>query len=133
MNRNKLYVFIIIACVVGYSWIGINLRYDTKSVGVCIIRAITGIPCPSCGSTRSVLAMVHGHVFDAVLINPFGIILSFLLLIVPFWIAIDLINRRNSFYVWYKKAEQIIKQKKVAIPLICLVLCNWAWNIYKDI
>lgn len=28
---------------------------------ICIFRATTGLPCPGCGLTRSIIAAVHGH------------------------------------------------------------------------
>jgi len=40
----------------------------------CGLRALTGIPCPLCGMTTSVVATVQGRVGDAVAANPFGIL-----------------------------------------------------------
>jgi len=36
----------------------------------CPLRSITGVPCPLCGSTRGVIAAVHGHVGQALTLNP---------------------------------------------------------------
>ena len=36
----------------------------------CPLRTLTGIPCPLCGSTRGVIAAVHGHVGHALELNP---------------------------------------------------------------
>jgi hypothetical protein len=36
----------------------------------CPLRTLTGIPCPLCGSTRGVVAAVHGHLGHAVQLNP---------------------------------------------------------------
>ncbi len=38
----------------------------------CPIRAITGIPCPTCGMTRSFLAIVHGDLGHALSEHVFG-------------------------------------------------------------
>jgi hypothetical protein len=40
----------------------------------CPLRSITGIPCPVCGMTRSVVAAVHGHFFTSLRDNPGGIV-----------------------------------------------------------
>src|SRR5215510_3986125 len=40
----------------------------------CPLRTLTGIPCPLCGSTRGVIAAVHGHVGHAVALNPASIV-----------------------------------------------------------
>jgi hypothetical protein len=36
----------------------------------CPLRTLTGIPCPLCGSTRGVIAAVHGHLGHALELNP---------------------------------------------------------------
>ncbi len=38
----------------------------------CGMRELFGIPCPGCGMTRSVLMTLHGHVGQAVGVNPVG-------------------------------------------------------------
>lgn len=40
----------------------------------CPLRSFTGIPCPLCGGTRSVVAAVHGRWADAFAINPVGLV-----------------------------------------------------------
>jgi hypothetical protein len=36
----------------------------------CPLRTLTGVPCPLCGSTRGVIAAVHGHLGHALELNP---------------------------------------------------------------
>jgi len=36
----------------------------------CAFRAMTGCPCPTCGATRCVLALLHGHAGAALAWNP---------------------------------------------------------------
>lgn len=40
----------------------------------CPLRTLTGVPCPFCGMTRSVTAVVHGDVARSLVLNPFGIV-----------------------------------------------------------
>lgn len=40
------------------------------AVPSCPLRTLTGIPCPLCGSTRGVIAAVHGHLGHALALNP---------------------------------------------------------------
>lgn len=52
----------------------------------CPLRALTGIPCPLCGSTRGVIAAVHGNVGDALALNPASIgVLVIALLLLAGW------------------------------------------------
>jgi hypothetical protein len=37
---------------------------------LCAFRRVTGVPCPTCGATRGVLAIANGHPMDALLLNP---------------------------------------------------------------
>jgi hypothetical protein len=45
----------------------------------CPFRLITGIPCPGCGMTHSLLSIVQGNIWDAACYNPFSFFLVFLL------------------------------------------------------
>jgi hypothetical protein len=42
------------------------------SAGVCLMHAWTGLPCVSCGMTRSFCALAHGGVAEAVAFHPLG-------------------------------------------------------------
>ncbi|HEV7888733.1 MAG TPA: DUF2752 domain-containing protein [Acidimicrobiales bacterium] len=42
----------------------------------CILRAVTGIPCPLCGMTTSVTDTVHLNLAGALAANPMGIALT---------------------------------------------------------
>ena len=65
----------------------------------CPLRTLTGIPCPLCGSTRGVIAAVHGDLGRAVTLNPASlivIVLAVMLVIgwrvervrVPVWLIV---------------------------------------------
>lgn len=52
----------------------------------CPLRTLTGIPCPLCGSTRGVIAAVHGQVGHALALNPASIaVLVLAVLLVVGW------------------------------------------------
>jgi hypothetical protein len=36
----------------------------------CMFRALTGLACPGCGSTRALHQLLHGHVGSAFALNP---------------------------------------------------------------
>src|SRR5688572_17740301 len=134
-SSTKLYWMILLLCLTGYVWLGYNLvdRSHSQEFTVCTFKTLTGVPCISCGTTRSVQEIFHGHLAEAVLINPLGFIAAIFLLAAPVWIFIDLFRKSESFYVFYKKAEVKIKTKAVYIPLITLGLLNWCWNIMKGV
>lgn len=134
MSKNKLYLIVLLACFSGYLYLFYTSHYsEDGQLSVCMIKNATGYPCPSCGTTRAVQALYKGDLIGSIKFNPFGLIVSSAMLFLPFWIGFDLATKRISFYTAYNKMEAILKQKKVAIPLIILVVLNWIWNIYKEL
>jgi len=134
MKRNQLYIFLLIVIALGYSWLiySSTNHSTTKPLG-CLFKKITRYPCPSCGTTRSVSLLFQGDFFQALWLNPFGIIVVLAMLVIPIWIVIDFSNKSASFYYFYKAAERYISKKTVALFLILLVLLNWYWNIKKNL
>jgi len=136
LNRNKLYSIIFLACLAGYIWLYFgSLTNDTENnpFEVCIIKHATNIPCPSCGSTRSVISLTKGNLIEALLVNPIGYIVAFIMLISPLWIAFDIVTKKKTLFEFYYKIEINLKRRKFAIPLILLVIFNWFWNITKGL
>jgi hypothetical protein len=137
MNKNKLYLFLLFACFVGYSWLLFSLQHEheiqNQEFTVCLFKKVTTVPCPSCGTTRSVMQLSHGNFLSAILINPFGIIVGLIMIIAPVWISYDFIQKKETFYTTYLKIETILRKRKVAIVLIILVIANWIWNIKKNL
>ena len=132
MSKNKLYLFILIACASGYIYLLYNLYYSkSNQFSVCMIKNVSGFPCPSCGTTRAVQLLFKGDFIASVLTNPFGIIVSGSMVFLPFWIVCDVLLKKQSFYDFYNKIEAVLKQKIIAIPLIIIVILNWIWNINK--
>jgi len=136
ISRSKLYTTLMIACMAGYIWLLYNMMTFHSGNGateVCLMKRMTNIPCPSCGSTRSVLSLIHGDFLQALYINPFGIIIACIMLIAPIWILIDITTGKDSLLIFYRKTEILLKQPKIAIPLVLFVLINWIWNITKQL
>ncbi len=136
MRKKWLYLLIIVCSVAGSIWVLWNRVYYTPAdahsgLNMCLFRRITGLPCPSCGSTRSVLDISRLEFKDAFYSNPVGFIIAFGMVVFPFWVLYDLVSRRNTFYTFYNTVESVIRKKWVAISLIFVVTVNWLWNIYK--
>lgn len=100
---------------------------------VCPIKLATGVPCPSCGTTGSTMAILHGDFLAGLTLNPFGFVVAAIMLITPLWILYDRITRRETLFHFYKELEQRLKRPSIALPLIVLVIVNWVWNITKGL
>jgi len=136
LDRNKLYSILLVACLVGYIWLYFSITNNITeniSVEVCIIKYLTNIPCPSCGSTRSLISLTNGDFIGALSFNPIGYLIATIMLIAPIWVIVDTINRTKTLFDFYLKIETYLKRPKIAIPLIMLVIINWIWNITKGL
>jgi hypothetical protein len=96
---------------------------------VCIFKNITNIPCPACGSTRATVLLLHGNIWESILMNPFGIITNILIIGSIFWMIYDIIKGRETFFVKMK----LNWDKRIKILLILIILINWIWNIKKGL
>ena len=64
---------------------------------LCLLRRTTGLPCPTCGMTRSFCAMSRGEVGDAFQKHPLGPVLYALLAFVMVRSAVAAVRGRRLF------------------------------------
>jgi hypothetical protein len=136
MQKKWLYFFVIVCSVAGGVWVIWNRVYYTASdphtgMNACLFKAATGLPCPSCGSTRAVLDITRLHFADALYANPLGFIIALAMIVFPFWILYDIAARKQTFYNFYTTTEFVIRKRWVTVSMILLIAANWVWNIYK--
>jgi hypothetical protein len=140
LKTRNFYLLLSIGCILSYLWITYCIAWKNNSIHadqeyhVCLFKQVTGIPCPSCGTSRSLVALIRGDFQRAVRINPLGILAALLLVLIPSWMLVDLILRRATLersYVWI---ENNIKAKAwIWAPMILLISANWMWNIMKGV
>ncbi len=137
LSRNHFYTYLSAACLVGCGWLVLIGRLKPEEIGtsydVCLIHHFAHIPCPACGSTRSVLALMQGDIAGGIYWNPLGFLMFALLIILPFWIGYDLVLKKETLFRFYHLFEDTLRRKWVAIPAIALILANWVWNIWKNV
>lgn len=61
---------------------GIVLPPDVAAGGpvVCPFRLLTGLPCPGCGLTRSLVCLLHGDLASSIAFHPLGPLVALVLL-----------------------------------------------------
>ena len=136
LHRNRIYSILFTACLAGYTWLYFNITKnitENKSVEICFIKHLTNIPCPSCGSTRSIISLTKGDFIGALNINPIGYLVALIMLVAPVWVLADTIMNKNTLFDLFQKIETLLKRPMIAIPLILLVIINWIWNITKGL
>jgi hypothetical protein len=135
MSRFKLYSILAGLLLLGYLWLAWNLfhTHDTCN-NLCLTKAIWGIPCPACGTSRALLLMLSGDWLQGLLTNPFGILAGLALTVTPLWLLYDLATRQASLLTAYLKTEALLKTRPIIyLPLIVITIANWIWNISKGL
>ena len=93
--------------------------WQDSGVGFCPLRTLTGVPCPTCGGTRALVAAVRGEWFEAVGWNPLvGASAIGLLFYVPFAAA-------SVVGDWPRLRPPIPVGRPLRIVLLAVVLANW--------
>ncbi len=92
----------------------------------CIFRSLTGIPCPTCGTTRAATAFLQGDVMTAFINNPLAALAGLLFVvgapIAVIWTTANLSvpSLPNPLPPW------------VRIGAICLIAANWLYLIVSS-
>lgn len=132
----KFYCFMGSFFLIAISWISWNyfcLLYAKPGIEICILKRTVGLACPSCGTTRSILHILHGDLISAFFFNPLGIVLFPGIVLMPFWVFYDYWYSKRTLWGIYQYLLQNFQNKKFILVVIVLILLNWFWNIQKGI
>ncbi|MBA4303559.1 MAG: hypothetical protein C0424_04980 [Sphingobacteriaceae bacterium] len=136
MSPTRLYSILFLACLAGHIWFQFNrmsTSQNNESATICLFKQATDLPCPSCGTTRSVVHLHEGQFKSAWLSNPFGYLVLAIMYVAPIWIIVDRLRGTYTLWAFYHQTEERLKKAAWAIPLVLLVIINWSWNIYKGL
>jgi hypothetical protein len=129
----KLKWFILFLLLVGLgSTMALAFRNSIQGPELCLFKHATGWPCPSCGSTRAVVHLWHGHFWQSLTTNPLGMVVFVLA-----WPALFLLLRdaRDGGTRFEKGLDQIQvafqSRPWLFVLLAFLLALNWGWNMYK--
>jgi len=59
-------IFFLIGACIPLAWL-------TSGPSLCPFKLLTGLPCPGCGMTRSVVALLHGDAVTSAYYHPLGV------------------------------------------------------------
>ena len=137
MTRRSLYILFLALSLGASGWLAWNVHDGSdgnETPTLCLFKKVTGLPCPSCGTSRAVLLLAHGEFRESLMMNPLGIFAAAGLAAIPFSILVDVLRRKASFYRVYIWLEQFfIRQRWAAVLGVMLVVSNWIWNISKGL
>jgi hypothetical protein len=103
----------------GATWMGLALPLPR-----CAFFAVTGLPCLTCGATRSAIAFLHGDFLLALGWNPLAFVAFCAVIAFDFYAAIVLVLQRPRLRI----VDWSIPQKNAArIAAISLLALNWMY------
>lgn len=111
--KNKQYIFLIIVVII----MAILLIHGKIAIA-CVFYGITGLYCPGCGITRSILSLIEGDIYQAFRYNPIIFIDIPIIIITS---IIDFIFKENKKV---KKVTNIIYIMLLVLTLVFGVLRN---------
>ena len=92
----------------------------------CTFRNLTGIPCPTCGSTHAAVAFLHGQLAGALAANPLVALLGLTFvaggLAAPVWAAVraPLPSVAGRLPLWWRAGA------------VAVLAANWAYVILRS-
>ena len=90
MNKYFKFGKVLILVLLGLSIIFLFIKKFGEVTGsICLIRGLTGVPCPSCGMSRAIISVINGDIITAFKFHP--------LFWLPF-VALLLIVLKRSFF-----------------------------------
>ncbi|MDY3288265.1 MAG: DUF2752 domain-containing protein [Bacteroidaceae bacterium] len=98
-------------------------------ISVCPSKMFYHIPCPGCGTSRACILWIHGHVADAIKMNPNVLLAISYLVIYPMTLLYDILTRKFRMYIIFKRMIRIMGWKACFIPLLLVELAIWIRNI----
>jgi hypothetical protein len=125
--RNLLAMFIIAG---GYLFLYLISVFDSGYENtLCVIKNITGYPCPGCGMGRASIELFKGNIAQSLHFHLWAIPLHLALIISFFWMLRDVLKNSDSFF---RAMNRPISVKILALIFI-LVIINWIRALYLGI
>ena len=128
MSPSCFYALCVAGCLGGWTWIALAMSQSGPGIWKgCLMKQIFHIPCPACGSTRAIIALLHGHLQEALAWNPLGIVLFVLLLLLTVLLPYDGFRQCRCLYSLFLRVDACLHCKVVFILFAAAMIINWWW------
>lgn len=105
--------------------LGVALATPGIQLPRCAFKTITGLPCPTCGLTRTVIALSRGDVERALFLNPLAAVVCGAGLLYLLYAAAVLALRLPRF----RPVVSAPGAWRLRIATAAVVAANWIWLI----
>ncbi len=94
----------------------------------CLFRLWSGLPCPTCGATRTGIELSHFHIAEAFLENPLFFLLFTALFFWGMNTVIGVVTGKNIKIDLTKREKKLVR-----ILLLSAILLNWLYLVLRTI
>jgi hypothetical protein len=107
--------------ILGAGWLQSILSFAPD----CVFKGLTGIPCLTCGSTRSVVHLSHGDILSALTMNPLTTLCLMSAILYFFYSLMSAAFHLPRISFLFTDKERTIMRAGV----VMLLLVQWAYLI----
>ena len=109
--------------------VAFQLVASGKWAAQCLFRRWTGLPCPSCGTTRCLQLLLSGHLADAWKMQPLMFFVATLLGVLCIYSVLGSIFKWPAFRVVLNHRRE---GRVVLLLTAAAVFGNWAYLIFNS-
>jgi hypothetical protein len=108
-------------------WLVLGLPWPS-----CVFHDLTGLPCLTCGATRSAIEFFHGHFFAAWNWNPLAFMVWCGIALFDLYALIVLVTRAPRLRLSRFSGDE---KRSARVLIISLFAANWIWVLshWRDI
>ena len=131
MKRNLLYTLSVILLIGVLAFYYCCDPNKVVLVPKCPFKLLTGWDCPSCGGQRALHAALHGHIGEAIALNPFFLIgIPVLIYVIIVHISIHGSRRRVRTELTLREIR-LLKVRRVVV--IVYIVAYFVWFVLRNI
>ncbi|MCX7829654.1 MAG: DUF2752 domain-containing protein [Acidobacteria bacterium] len=119
-----LFISFLLLTFVGY----IAKKFFPFIIPPCGLHKLTGIPCPTCGFTRMVFALLELNFKEALSVQPF---LFFVVIFFVLWIFGGIVALICNKFLYVEIPK--FWQRNLWIPLLILFILNYIYLLYSGV
>jgi len=125
-SSGRIELSLIFGSIVILALIAARVLPVEKALPTCLFRSFTGISCPTCGTTRSLVHLAHGDVTGSLILNPLFSLLMMTALTLFIARSFSLACELPRIKLIHSYREGTFLRAGVAV----LFLANWFYLIF---
>jgi hypothetical protein len=111
-------------------WLSQHVGFDFGLLfGPCGMKQRTGLPCPTCGMTTSVLAFARGAIVTAFYTQPAGALLCSMLVAAALFAFLTAVS--GIYFISLDRLFAEITVKRVVVGLLVVLAAGWAVTLAR--